>query len=449
LADAELSADLAPSPGSGGRFRGDSPLSLSARVDATSLRGLQGVAGTAAIVDGRLKLDLAGTGTLDRVRFTGIVEGDALKFEAAQYGIALKDGRLRARLSDDVVDVSEFAFTAGEGRFVASGSLPASRDIESARLSWKADKLALFNRPDMRLTLTGAGTLAFQRGGVTVAGALKADEGYFEFRPSGTDMPGDDVIVRGREKQPSRKMVQRVPFNVDLDLDFGDRLRFVGEGLDTGLTGKLRLKTTGTHDLVANGTIEVVRGTYTTFGQRLTIQRGRLTFDGPLDNPGLDVLALRKNLQVEAGLEVTGTVRVPHVQLTSNPPVPDNEKLSWLVLGHGLDSASSADASVLQAALSAFGGPNATPFGQRVAKTIGIDEISVRSAADPARTGTAGQVVAFSKRLSDKLTLVYEQGLSVANNAIKLEYSLTRALTLRVEAGVVSGLGVYYSRSYD
>jgi translocation and assembly module TamB len=161
------------------------------------------------------------------------------------------------------------------------------------------------------------------------------------------------------------------------------------------------------------------------------------------------VLALRKNLQVEAGLEVTGTVRVPHVQLTSNPPVPDNEKLSWLVLGHGLDSASSADASVLQAALSAFGGPNATPFGQRVAKTIGIDEISVRSAADPARTGTAGQVVAFSKRLSDKLTLVYEQGLSVANNAIKLEYSLTRALTLRVEAGVVSGLGVYYSRSYD
>jgi autotransporter translocation and assembly factor TamB len=73
----------------------------------------------------------------------------------------------------------------------------------------------------------------------------------------------------------------------------------------------------------------------------------------------------------------------------------------------------------------------------------------VRSSADPTRTGTAGQVVAFSKRLSDKLTMVYEQGLSVANNAIKLEYSLTRTLTVRVEAGVVSGLGLYYSRSYD
>ena len=449
LADADLSADLAPSAQAGGRFGADAPLTLSARVNAASLRALQGVAGTMAVVDGRLKLDLSGHGTLDRVRFSGTVEGDALKLEAPQYGVALKEGRLRARLSEDSVSVSEFSFAAGEGRFVASGTLPASRNVEGARLAWKADKLALFNRPDTRLTLTGAGTLSFQSSGVTLAGALKADEGYFEFRPTGADVPGDDVIVRGREKRPSRDIAQRVPFNVDLDLDFGEQLRFVGEGFDTGLGGKLRVKTTGAHDLVATGTIDVVRGTYTTFGQRLTIQRGRLYFDGPPDNPGLDVLALRKNLPVEAGVEVTGTVRVPRVQLTSNPPVPDNEKLAWLVLGHGLDSTSSADAALLQAALAALGGPNAAPFGQRIAHTIGVDEISVHSAADPERTGTAGQVVAFSKRLSDKLTLVYEQGRSVANNAIKLEYSLTHALTIRAEAGVVSGIGVYYSRSYD
>ena len=449
LADADVSADLAPAPQAAGRFGAGAPLTLSARVNATSLRALQGIAGTTAIIDGRVKLDLTGHGTLDSVRFSGTVEGDDLKFEAAQYGVALKDGHLRARLTEQAVSVSEFSFAAGEGRFVASGTLPASRDIEGARLVWKADKLALFNRPDTKLTLTGAGTLSFQRGSVTLAGALKADEGYFEFRPAGTDVPGDDVIVRGREKRPSRDIAQRVPFDVDLDLDFGDKLRFVGEGFDTGLGGKLRVKTTSAHDLIANGTIDIVRGTYTTFGQRLVIQRGKLYFNGPPDNPGLDVLALRKNLPVEAGVEVTGTVRVPRVQLTSNPPVPDNEKLAWLVLGHGLDSTSSADAALLQAALAALGGPNATPFGQRIAQTIGVDEISVHSAYDPQQTGTAGQVVAFSKRLSDKLTLVYEQGRSVANNAIKLEYSLTHALTIRAEAGLISGIGVYYSRSYD
>jgi translocation and assembly module TamB len=449
LADADISADLAAAPQAGGRFGAGAPLTVSALVNAPSLRPLQGIAGTTAIIDGRLKLDLAGHGTLDSVRFSGTVEGDELKLEAAQYGVALKDGHLRARLTEQTVSVSELSFSAGEGRFVASGTLPASRDIEGARLVWKADKLALFNRPDTRLTLTGAGTLSFQRGGVTLGGALKADEGYFEFRPTGTDVPGDDVVVRGRETRPPRAIAQRVPFDVDLDLDFGDKLRFVGEGFDTALSGKLRVRTTGAHDLVANGTIDIVRGTYTTFGQRLVIQRGKLYFNGPPDNPGLDVLALRKNLPVEAGVEVTGTVRVPRVTLTSNPPVPDNEKLAWLVLGHGLDSTSSADAALLQAALAALGGPNATPFGQRIAQTIGVDEISVHSGYDPKQTGTAGQVVAFSKRLSDKLTLVYEQGRSVANNAIKLEYSLTHALTIRAEAGLVSGIGIYYSRSYD
>ncbi|HEX4523598.1 MAG TPA: translocation/assembly module TamB domain-containing protein [Casimicrobiaceae bacterium] len=449
LADADFTADLAPAPQAAARFGAGAPLTLSARVNVASLRALQGIAGTTAVIDGRLKLDLVGHGTLDSVRFSGTVEGDALKLEAAQYGIALKDGYLRARLTEQTISVSEFSFAAGEGRFVASGTLPASRDIDGARLAWKADKLALFNRPDTKLTLTGEGTLLFQRGGVTLAGALKADEGYFDFHPGGTDVPGDDVIVRGREKRPSRDITQRVPFGVDLDLDFGENLRFVGEGFDTGLAGKLHVKTNNARDLVANGTIDLVRGTYTTFGQRLVIQRGRLFFNGPLDNPGLDVFALRKNLPVEAGVEVTGSARVPQVQLTSNPPVPDNEKLAWLVLGHGLDSTSSADAALLQAALGALSGPGSTPFGQRIAQTIGVDEISVRSSADPQRTGTAGQVVAFSKRLSDKLTLVYEQGTSVANNAIKLEYSLTRALTLRVEAGVVSGIGFYYSRSYD
>ena len=58
------------------------------------------------------------------------------------------------------------------------------------------------------------------------------------------------------------------------------------------------------------GAINAERCTYTAYGQRLTIERGKLYFDGPLDNPGLDVLALRKNLPVEAGVEVTGTVRV-------------------------------------------------------------------------------------------------------------------------------------------
>jgi translocation and assembly module TamB len=320
--------------------------------------------------------------------------------------------------------------------------------MAGSQLTWKAEKLALFNRPDTRLTLSGAGTLAMRAKHVTLAGSLKADEGYFAMQPTRREVLGDDVVVRGRERRPARSSTQRVPFAVDLELDFGDRFTFVGEGFDTGLAGKVHVKTTDVGELVANGTIRAVRGTYTAFGQRLTIERGDLYFDGPLDNPGLDVFALRKNLPVEAGVEVTGTARVPVVQLTSNPPVPDNEKLAWLVLGHGLDNTTGAEAAALQAALGALAGAGGAPFGQRIARTFGVDDISMR-AADTTKSGAGGQIVAVSKRLSDKLTLVYEQGLSVANNALKIEYALSRNVTLRAEAGFVNGFGIYYSRSFD
>ena len=37
----------------------------------------------------------------------------------------------------------------------------------------------------------------------------------------------------------------------------------------------------------------------------------------------------------------------------------------------------------------------------------------------------------------------------MANNALRIEYALTRTLTLRAEAGIVSSLGLYFRRSYD
>jgi len=424
LGNADLAVDLGASPQGAGRFDSSAPLTLKAHLDSTSLRALQTLTRTNAVVDGRLKLDVTGHGTLQRVQLSGSVDGDALTIEAPQYGVYLKDGRLRARLSDDDMTVSELSFKAGEGRFLASGTMPAIVGSNAAALALK-DKT------------------------VTLAGAIKAEQGYFELPPTRPDTLGDDVVIRGRERKRTGFAAQRIPFAVDVDLDFGERLTFVGQGFNSGLEGKLRVRTTANRELVAAGTINAARGTYTAFGQKLAIERGRLYFDGPLDNPGLDVLALRKNQAVEAGVEVTGTVQVPLVRLTSNPPVPDNEKLAWLVLGHGLDSTTGAESVALQAALAALAGTGTEQIGQRVARGFGVDDISFRSASTARPGTTAAQVVAVSKRLTDKLSLIYEQGLSLANNSLRIEYVLSRTVTLRAEAGLVNGFGIFYTRSYD
>jgi translocation and assembly module TamB len=451
LGNADLAADLGASPQGAGRFDSSAPLTLKAHLDSTSLRALQTLTRTNAVVDGTLKVDVTGHGTLERVQLSGNVEGDALTIEAPQYGVYLKNGRLRARLSDDEMTVSELSFTAGDGRFRASGTMPAivGSNAAAGAITWSAEKFALFNRPDTQLTLSGAGTLALKDKTVTLAGAIKAEQGYFELPATRPDTLGDDVVIRGRERKRTGFAAQRIPFAVDVDLDFGEHLTFVGQGFNSGLEGKLRVRTTANRELVADGSINAARGTYTAFGQKLAIERGKLYFDGPLDNPGLDVLALRKNQAVEAGVQVTGTVQVPLVRLTSNPPVPDNEKLAWLVLGHGLDSTTSAESVALQAALAALSGAGSEQIGQRVARGFGVDDISFRSASTARPGTTAAQVVAVSKRLTDKLSLIYEQGLSLANNSLRVEYVLSRTVTLRAEAGLVNGFGIYYTRSYD
>jgi len=58
------------------------------------------------------------------------------------------------------------------------------------------------------------------------------------------------------------------------------------------------------------------------------------------------------------------------------------------------------------------------------------------------------QVVVFGKRISDRLSLGYEQGLSLASSAVRLEYALSRQVTLRAEAGPVSGIGIVYRRNF-
>jgi autotransporter translocation and assembly factor TamB len=60
----------------------------------------------------------------------------------------------------------------------------------------------------------------------------------------------------------------------------------------------------------------------------------------------------------------------------------------------------------------------------------------------------AGQVVVFGNRISDRLTVGYEQGLSLASAALRLEYALTRTLTVRAEAGTITGISLVYRRLF-
>jgi translocation and assembly module TamB len=180
-------------------------------------------------------------------------------------------------------------------------------------------------------------------------------------------------------------------------------------------------------------------GTFVAYGRRLEIDRGNIYFNGPLDDPGLDIVALRRRQAVEAGVAITGTLRTPLVRIVSDPPVPEGEALSWLVLGRSPNDAGTGELSALPLASNLLLGQAANPLKN----ALKLDELGLRG-------GAAGeQLLTLGKRITDRLYLVFERGFRAAEMMLRLEYTLTRRIVLRLQAGEASGGGVFYRRRWN
>ena len=235
-----------------------------------------------------------------------------------------------------------------------------------------------------------------------------------------------------------------VPVRFEVRFDLGDDFAVKGSGFDGKLGGNFRVVGTGA-DLRAIGTVAVREGTYEAYGQRLIIDRGNLTFSGPIDNPALDILAVRKNLAVEAGVQITGTALAPQARLVSTPNVPDTEKLSWLVLGHGLAASSKSDFGLLTtAAASLLGSSDSASIQSRIAATLGVDEIGVTGLG-----GTDGGLLTVGKQISSRLRVSFEQGLMRTATLLKIRYNVYKRVDLQLQTGTESAIDLFYTFSFD
>jgi len=435
--------------GAGETITKASAVRFSAQLEVARLAALSGLAGSAAYFDGRLRADVSGSGTVGTPMLSGTVDADRLVVALPPQGIDLRDGTLRATLQSNQVDVRQFVIHGGAGTLTAQGRL-ALTEGQRASLDWKAERLMVLARPDRRLVVTGNGNASLERGKLALGGKLYANEGYFQFTETTLPALGPDVIVAGRKPRAEEApTLSRAA--LDLTLDFGNDLHIVGHGIDAWIDGRIALSTGQRGELLARGTLRTQRGTYSAYGQRLQIDRGQLVFGGPLDNPGLDILAMRKNQAVEAGVAVTGTVHAPLVRVVSDPPVSEGDALSWLVLGHGPADASRADLAMLPLAAAALFGP-AKPGQGSFANRLGLDTLALRGGGGGGGGGggaLANQVLAVGKRVSNKLYVIYEQGLGTATNVLKVEYNLTRRFLLRAEAGQVSAAGLFFRYAFD
>jgi translocation and assembly module TamB len=453
------------------------PLEGSIELRVPSLAFTRALVGEAWRFDGALQARLALAGTLAAPSVTGRIDGTGLAAEQRELGMKLVDGELAASVTDNAVLVERLRFASGAGSVSMTGAL---RPDERSEAVLVLDRMPIPLGAGQRLTLSGEARAALRGGLLTLRGALRADEGVIELTAYDTPNLSRDVVVvrdateaaaRAREREIARRAGPQAPaaeadlaagkgFRIlsNLQIDLGDRFRVFGAGVDARLVGQLTLRGRLPDAPRLTGTVRVAQGTYTGFGQKLEIERGVLVFSGPVDNPSIDLVAYRRYLPVEAGVSLTGTARLPRIALVSKPDVPEPDKLSWLVLGTGSDSArSGGQNSALQAAaatLLATADPSLA--GPGIASTFGLDVLAIRTSqvgstgeAGSAATSAQDSIVTLGKRLTDRLFISYEQSLRGLQNLLRLQYEITERLSVRAKAGTQNAVDLLWTYRYD
>jgi translocation and assembly module TamB len=456
-----------------------------------SLNSLSQPLGPEWLIDGEVGASLTLAGSMAKPLITAQILGNKMVLQQKSLGWKMTEGQVRARVTAEAVTIESMNFKVGAGsltvtgqqKFSAAGGSNASAD--AGKFTLLANRVSLPLSPEQRVVLSGTTEVAVKAKSLLWTGKLTADEGLIELRSadSATD-PNDVVIVRDRDGKkiaPTLSGSKVVPLSngstssgtafsiaADLVLDLGQKIKVIGTGVDARLQGSLNLRGTLPEAPRVVGTVNTVNGTYVAYGQRLEIDRGRLVFNGPFDNPSLDIVALRKNQPVEAGVALTGTALNPKLRLVSIPDRPDSEKLSWLVLGVGIESnRDNAQNAALQAATATFLGEGGS-LSNSVAKTLGLDVLSIRAAptagltsaplttpgltsaiTDPSVTAVQQNVVTLGKRLSSRLYVSYEQGLRGVWNLLKIQYDISNRLSLRAQTGSESALDLLLFYPFD
>lgn len=448
-------------------------------------------------IDGTLAANATLGGQRNAPQWNGTLSADGLEVRAAVEGIELRDGRLRAQLRDNRLIVDEFSLkggTASRARIagpagnLSTVSSEAARDGGELRITgdvrWgeaSAERsgiqmalvaqlraLRVLVRSDRQVTVSGQVQAGLDQGQIRLRGALTTDRGVIILPDETAPTLGTDIRIRSaaidketaakqaREQARADKAAAQAakaqpskPPDVAITLNMGDDFAVQGHGLTTRLGGQL--------EIVANassggqprimGEIRTVQGRYRAYGQQLDVESGLARFNGPYDNPALDILAVRPNLEQKAGVHITGLAQSPRIALYSQPQLTDAETLSWMLLGRSTAGGGAEAAVMQQAALALLGGFGPKGGGGNFASRLGLDEIGFKGPT----TGddASGSALTLGKRLTDQIYVTYEASLAGSLGTLFIFYDLTRNLSLRGQAGLKSGVDLIYTLSYD
>jgi translocation and assembly module TamB len=365
-------------------------------------------------------------------------------------GVHLKDVETEIQFIRDQIRVPSFQARSGSGHMGGT----ATFWMKGWRISRfdgyvKGEGFQTIYLPELRVLMSPRLTFEGTGERMTVKGEILVPEGEFlDLQTKELIRPSADVIIVDAKKAPPPTFV--FPLNASVRILLGEKVWFRAEGIEARLGGRIIIGIQNAKELKASGEIQAIEGHYSYYGQKLKIIRGRLLFDGPPENPTLDVLALRKIKgvsrweeqlkEVQAGVVVTGKLLSPVIRLYSQPSMADSDILSYLVLGQPATTSRTEE----QTDLLTRAGGSALAQSQLLG-SLGIDTLDIQiGKGDISRS-----LVTIGKYLNPNLYVGLGGSLFTNTYQIILRYSLTKNIEIETKTGTQSGANLYFKIEFE
>ncbi|CBL43774.1 Hypothetical protein HDN1F_01910 [gamma proteobacterium HdN1] len=378
------------------------------------------------------------------------IEGDLQlsegRFSSAALPISFTGIAARAHFTQQSARV-DAEMRAGKD---SQATLKSTADWSSGKLlthsSFQGQQLLVKQGSDINLRADTNLTLASDGERLTLGGLVHLKEGFIrivKLPENSVDVSKDALYTDSRKSlEPERAL------NVDVNVgvQISDLIKLEGFGADVRMNGVVGIQRIEPNDPEGHGVINISEGTYTGYGQKLKITKGQILFNGPVDNPVLSITAVREILTPEgttvtAGINITGTPQQPESSLFSTPAMPEQDILSYIVLGRSRESSGSTGSFAMNQALLTLGLYGTGDYTRDLASKVGIDDFEISTSTDNDNNDS----INVGGYLSPRLFVQYGVGLNTPVNTLTLRYRLTQKIFLEALSGAENALDILYS----
>lgn len=431
-------------------------------VTASSIAWLQAYIPQIDGLKGRISGDIVAQGLLNKPQLIGQVRLQGGHVYVPETGVSFRDINLTIKGAGHQQLSVTGSLNAGGGLLKANGVLRLGRLPHwDADVRLQGNNLLIMDTHEVRSWVSPNLNVKASAQAVSITGRVHVPKTIISLRelPRTAKVRSDDVVIVGRRakqyQQPLAKGARltgkgrprlheperplKITPNVTVDL--GNDVQFSGFGVEAFLKGRMRILR-AQNNIIGEGSLNVVEGVYRAYGQRLTIERGRLIFTGAIDNPGIDLRAVRtvENGDIRVGIALGGTVQHPESSLFSSPVQRQSDTLSYLLTGRSVTTLSGSETVLLQQAITSLGIAGGEGLAQQLGSAIGLDEVGLTSRNGDYRNSE----LLLGKRLGPRLYVKYIVGLFESLQRVALTYKVNRHVELEAQSGEHHGVDLIY-----